>query len=219
MSKEFSGFQKSAPANLPITREEAKTNYENAPNSAWDIDLSPFHRIVNEQSAISRQIVAQLEETNEKIRLLSESLVEKDKGQLLSIISEENKNNKVLLEKQMESQLQMQYTIQQLEQRLIYLQQFLIKQQDLPKEISLNNVQMNSLLSQQERIFSTILNSSEKIILTNTNVENNIKDLKNTLEFFFKEQRIHEKQGNIIFWIFVIIAALFLLFLKTASPI
>lgn len=69
MSKELSGFKKSAPANYPNTRDQASTT-----NSAWDIDLSPFHRIIDEQNSTNRQMMEMLakkwEELLDKVQSL-----------------------------------------------------------------------------------------------------------------------------------------------------
>lgn len=50
MSKDLSGFQKSAPTHFPSTREQN-------PTSAWDVDLSPFHRLVEEQTKNTSHMV------------------------------------------------------------------------------------------------------------------------------------------------------------------
>ena len=50
MSKELSGFQKSVPSRFPSTREQN-------PVSAWDVDLSPFHRLVEEQNNATREMI------------------------------------------------------------------------------------------------------------------------------------------------------------------
>lgn len=49
MNKDLPGFDKSAPTNRPLTRGQQ-------PVSAWDVDLSPFHRLVESQLANTQQI-------------------------------------------------------------------------------------------------------------------------------------------------------------------
>lgn len=49
MNKDLPGFDKSAPASTPHTRGQN-------PVSAWDIDLSPFHRLVEQQLSSIQQL-------------------------------------------------------------------------------------------------------------------------------------------------------------------
>ena len=50
MVNELSGFEKSAPTNRPSTKGQN-------PVSAWDVDLSPFHRLVEQQVGSTRQLL------------------------------------------------------------------------------------------------------------------------------------------------------------------
>ena len=49
VSNNFPGFEKSAPTSRPVTRSKN-------PVSAWDMDLSPFHRLVENQITSTRQL-------------------------------------------------------------------------------------------------------------------------------------------------------------------
>ncbi|NUM34174.1 MAG: hypothetical protein HUU50_06500 [Candidatus Brocadiae bacterium] len=64
MSKELTGFQKSVPSRFPGTREQN-------PTSAWDVDTSPFHRMVEEQSKNNKEM---LDAFLQKIEILMERL-------------------------------------------------------------------------------------------------------------------------------------------------
>ena len=50
MTKDLPGFEKSAPVSTPATRSQK-------PVSAWDIDLSPFHRLAEQQIVANRQLI------------------------------------------------------------------------------------------------------------------------------------------------------------------
>ena len=50
MNKELKGFEKSAPTSRPLRRDQS-------PVSAWDIDLSPFHSLIEVQVGNTRQLI------------------------------------------------------------------------------------------------------------------------------------------------------------------
>lgn len=79
MAKELSGFKKSAPSSYPNTRDQ-----ENNATSAWDIDLSPFHRILDEQNVRNQQVMEVLstkwDELLNKVQILF-ALVKENEAQ------------------------------------------------------------------------------------------------------------------------------------------
>ena len=67
------GFEKSVPASRPATRSQG-------PVSAWDVDLSPFHKLVEQQVASTQQLMDLFSrKMEEMITLLREDNLQSDK--------------------------------------------------------------------------------------------------------------------------------------------
>ena len=68
MTHELSGFQKSAPTTLPMTRDQT--------TSAWDVDLSPFHQLViqqgNQNKELMNNVLSRMEEMIQKLERISD---------------------------------------------------------------------------------------------------------------------------------------------------
>ncbi len=192
MAKELSGFKKSAPISLPTTRDQN-------PESAWDIDLSPFHRMVDAQATVNREMTeAMISKLDELLQKIPHWIAE---------------HQQFLEDKSKQSSIQQQVTA---EEGIKQLQTLIQEIQRLQKMLEHSSDLQVASIQQHEQIFNHLIQVCQQMSVTVENIGSTAQYCSKTmlrLEDFFQRQEKMQRSNNILFWIFVSVAFAFFLWI------
>ncbi len=167
MSKELPGFQKSVPSRFPNTREQN-------PTSAWDVDLSPFHRLVEEQAKANQEM---MEIFLQKMEFLTEKIAPFQQN--------EDSPEKILdsQKKQTREYTELKKTLLHIHDQLIEFQRLFQDYEDKNSILleSLGKQVVTARSSQEVQSFPLILAAMQKLVeigQTNFVYLENLKEIK-----------------------------------------
>lgn len=185
---ELSGFEKSAPASRPLTRGGQ------GPVSAWDMDLSPFHRLVEYQNNSTRQLI---DNFSCKIEELIESLREERRQfekKTFAIHEEIFQHNKSQVKENKEISAGVTETVTHIVKVHNTLQEVFANYSHLLKNIQKNSAQTLESIKNQETLLregfapSQILGPLEKLIVLQEEASCNMQNLFRTSQREFLEK-------------------------------